>query len=84
MRQFQAFGDPKRVQASKDQEWLRNFREEPSERVITIGYIYIFNMINPLFTYGNFFNNNTNIFFWFFIVQLFLILKFLNKGNSNV
>ena len=51
---------------------------------VTIGYIYIFNMVNPFFTYGNFFNNYTNIFFWFFIVQLFLILKFLNNRNSNV
>ena len=44
LRQFQTFGDPKRVQASKDQEWLKNFRQEPSERVITIGYISLVRM----------------------------------------
>ena len=27
LRQFKTFGDPKRVQASKDQEWLKNFRQ---------------------------------------------------------
>ena len=37
LRQFKTFGDPKRVQSSKDQEWLKNFRTEPNERVITIG-----------------------------------------------
>ena len=44
LRQFKTFGDPKRVQASKDQEWLKNFRQEPNERVITIGYISLVRM----------------------------------------
>ena len=44
LRQFQTFGDPKRVQASKDQEWLKNFRQEPGERVITVGYISLVRM----------------------------------------
>tara|TARA_B100000900_G_scaffold395569_1_gene394072 strand:- start:1325 stop:2020 length:696 start_codon:yes stop_codon:yes gene_type:complete len=44
LRQFKVFGDPKRVQASKDQEWLKNFRQEPSERVITIGYVSLLRM----------------------------------------
>ena len=44
LRQFKTFGDPKRVQSSKDQEWLKNFRQEPSERVITIGYISLVRM----------------------------------------
>ncbi|MBF91147.1 MAG: NUDIX hydrolase [Flavobacteriales bacterium] len=44
LRQFKAFGDPKRVESSKDQEWLKNFRKEPNERVITIGYISLVRM----------------------------------------
>ena len=32
------------MQASKDQEWLKNFRQEPNERVITIGYISLVRM----------------------------------------
>ena len=44
LRQFKTFGDPKRVQASKDQEWLKNFRQEPNERVITVGYVSLVRM----------------------------------------
>lgn len=44
LRQFKTFGDPKRVQASKDREWLNNFRQEPNERVITIGYVSLVRM----------------------------------------
>lgn len=44
LRQFKTFGDPKRVQSSKDQEWLKNFRQEPNERVITIGYVSLVRM----------------------------------------
>ena len=44
MRQFKTFGDPQRVQSSKDQEWLNNFRQEPNERVITIGYVSLVRM----------------------------------------
>ena len=44
LRQFKTFGDPKRVQSSKDQEWLKNFRKEPNERVITIGYVSLVRM----------------------------------------
>ena len=44
LRQFKTFGDPKRVEASKDQEWLKNFRQEPNERVITIGYVSLVRM----------------------------------------
>ena len=36
--QFYTFGDPNRVKALKDQEWLRAFRKEPEARVITIAY----------------------------------------------
>ncbi len=44
LRQFKTFGDPKRVQSSKDQEWLKNFRQDPNERVITIGYVSLVRM----------------------------------------
>jgi 8-oxo-dGTP diphosphatase len=39
LKQFGVFSDPNRVKKPKDQLWLRNFRENPEERVITIGYI---------------------------------------------
>ena len=53
LRQFKTFGDPKRVQSLKDQEWLKNFRQEPSERVITIGYVSLVRMEDyiPLASY---------------------------------
>ena len=44
LRQFKTFGDPKRVKLSKDQEWLKNFRKEPDERVITVGYVSLVRM----------------------------------------
>lgn len=36
--QFYAFGDPERVKAKYDTEWLKSMREEPSARVITVAY----------------------------------------------
>lgn len=38
LEQFYTFGDPDRVSAVKDQEWLRAFRTEPDARVITVAY----------------------------------------------
>lgn len=38
LKQFHTFGNPNRVQALKDQEWLRAFRKEPEARVITVAY----------------------------------------------
>tara|TARA_B110000037_G_scaffold190738_1_gene223838 strand:+ start:12165 stop:12878 length:714 start_codon:yes stop_codon:yes gene_type:complete len=38
LKQFHTFGDPHRVKAIKDQEWLRAFRKEPEARVITVAY----------------------------------------------
>jgi 8-oxo-dGTP diphosphatase len=38
LEQFHTFGDPHRVSALKDQEWLRAFRKEPEARVITVAY----------------------------------------------
>lgn len=53
LKQFKTFGDPKRVQDKKDQEWLYNFRPNPNERVITIGYVALVRMeeYNPEASY---------------------------------
>ena len=44
MKQFYTFGDPERVNFKKDQEWLKNNRLYPNERVITIGYVSLVRM----------------------------------------
>jgi len=44
LKQFYTFGDPKRVQAFKDREWLRLFRANPEERVITVGFYSLVKM----------------------------------------
>ena len=44
LKQFKTFGNPSRVQQKKDKEWLENFRANPNERVITIGYISLVNI----------------------------------------
>ena len=53
LKQFKTFGNPKRVKEEKDKEWLENFRSEPNERVITIGYASIVRMedYNPKASY---------------------------------
>lgn len=53
LKQFKTFGDPRRVQDKKDQEWLSNFRTNPNERVITIGYVALVRMeeYNPEASY---------------------------------
>ncbi len=53
LKQFKTFGNPKRVQEEKDKEWLENFRSNPNERVITIGYVSIVRMedYNPQASY---------------------------------
>lgn len=53
LKQFKTFGDPKRVQDKKDQEWLSNFRPNPNERVITIGFVALVRMeeYNPEASY---------------------------------
>jgi 8-oxo-dGTP diphosphatase len=38
LKQFYTFSDPNRVSDLKDKEWLRSFRENPEERVITVAY----------------------------------------------
>ena len=44
LKQFKTFGNPTRVKDEKDREWLKNFRANPNERVITIGYVSIVKM----------------------------------------
>lgn len=38
LKQFHAFGDPDRVKGLKDQHWLRTFRANPENRVVTVAY----------------------------------------------
>lgn len=48
LKRFEIFTDPNRVKKTKDQLWLKNYRKNPNERVITIGYISLVNI--PDFT----------------------------------
>ena len=42
--QFSVFGDPERTKDKKDQSWLKMYRKEPNERVVTVGYIALVKM----------------------------------------
>lgn len=44
LRQFYTFGNPKRVQNLKDQEWLRKFRQRPNSRVVSVAYYSLIKM----------------------------------------
>jgi hypothetical protein len=44
LKQFYAFGNPDRTKQKKDQSWLKMYRKQPDERVITIGYIALVKM----------------------------------------
>lgn len=44
LKQFYAFGNPLRVKNEKDQEWLKNVRQDPNARVITVGYYALVKM----------------------------------------
>lgn len=44
LKQFYAFGDPKRVQGEADAEWLKTHRSNPEARVITIAYYSVVKM----------------------------------------
>ena len=44
LKQFKAFGDPNRTKDVKDQSWLNMYRKNPSERVITVGYLSLVKM----------------------------------------
>ena len=44
LKQFYTFGDPNRTKQIKDQSWLKMYRQQPDERVITVGYIALVKM----------------------------------------
>ena len=44
LKQFYTFGDPDRTKQKKDQSWLKMYRQQPDERVITVGYIALVKM----------------------------------------
>ena len=46
LKKFEIFTDSNKVKKLKDQKWLNNYRENPNERVITIGYISLVNIQN--------------------------------------
>lgn len=46
LKQLQAFGDPNRIKDLTDVQWLRNVREQPTARVITIAYYSLVNLGN--------------------------------------
>jgi len=50
LKQFYTFSDPNRVNDLKDKEWLRSFRENPEERVITVAYYSLIKLdeYNPI------------------------------------
>ena len=44
LKQFSVFGDPDRTRQKKDQSWLKMYRKNPKERVVTVGYIALVKM----------------------------------------
>ena len=50
LKQFSVFGDPKRTNQKKDQDWLKMYRKNPKERVVTVGYLSLVKMedYNPV------------------------------------
>ena len=44
LKQFYTFGNPDRTKHKKDQSWLKMYRQQPEERVITVGYIALVKM----------------------------------------
>lgn len=44
LQQIGAFGDPDRLNASEDRDWLESVREQPDARVITVAYFSLVNM----------------------------------------
>lgn len=44
LKQFRAFGDPRRTKEPKDRIWLENIRKNPDKQVITIGYYSLVRM----------------------------------------
>ena len=44
LKQFRVFGDPFRTKDKKDQPWLKLYRKNPEERVVTVGYLSLVKM----------------------------------------
>jgi len=44
LQQIGAFGDPERLSASEDRDWLESVREQPDALVITVAYFSLVNM----------------------------------------
>ena len=44
LKQFYTFGNPDRTKQKKDQSWLKMYRKQPNERVVTVGYIALVKM----------------------------------------
>jgi 8-oxo-dGTP diphosphatase len=44
LKQFRVFGDPLRTKDKKDQAWLKLYRKNPNERVVTVGYLSLVKM----------------------------------------
>lgn len=44
LKQFYVFGAPDRTRQEKDQSWLKMYRKDPQERVVTVGYVALVNM----------------------------------------
>jgi|TARA_B110000438_G_scaffold26483_1_gene25228 8-oxo-dGTP diphosphatase len=44
LKQFRIFGDPLRTKDKKDQAWLKLYRKNPEERVVTVGYLSLVKM----------------------------------------
>ena len=44
LKRFEIFTDPNRISKPDDIKWLKNFRKNPNERVITIGYLSLINI----------------------------------------
>jgi 8-oxo-dGTP diphosphatase len=44
LKQFSVFGNPLRTRDKKDQSWLKMYRKNPTERVVTVGYLSLVKM----------------------------------------
>ena len=44
LKQFSVFGNPTRTNQKKDQDWLKMYRKNPQERVVTVGYLSLVRM----------------------------------------
>ena len=57
LEQFQAFGDPHRVQRAEDLAWLNYMRDQPNARVITVAYYSLLKLMDFEITPSSFAQN---------------------------